>query len=198
MRPVRVAAIKLTDIDIEREAQEAAAKVAERRVIRAGRDAWHEIGRAESFEAWCRIGAALAVGKAYALKANAAWGRTYSLAFGAWMKECGFGFMRSSDRSNAVELHENLKAITAWRITLPERERRRLIGAQANIKRWHRETRHGNGKCPQDLKREAKAAWKRFTWCLRLLPASEAAPLWQAALAEVAAMAQARPQSSLP
>jgi hypothetical protein len=101
-KPVKVAAIKLADLDIELEAKEAAAKVAERRVIRAGRDAWHEIGRAESFEAWCRIGAALAVGKAYALKAtgaNAAWGRNYSLAFSAWMKECGFGFMRPSDRS---------------------------------------------------------------------------------------------------
>jgi len=92
--PVRVAAIKLDDINIEEEARAAAAKVAERRIIRAGRDAWHEIGRAESFEAWCRIGAALALGKAYALKAtgaNAAWGRNYSLAFSAWMKECGFG-----------------------------------------------------------------------------------------------------------
>jgi hypothetical protein len=38
-----------------------------------------------------------------------------------------------------------------------------------------------------DLKRDAAAAWKRFIWCLRSLPAHEAAPLWQAALAEVAA-----------
>ena len=163
-------------------------------MIRAGRDAGHEIGRAESFEAWCWIGAALAVGKAYALKAtgaNAPWGRNYSLAFGAWMKECGFGFMRPSDRSNAVELHENLKAITAWRITLPERERRRLIGAQANVKRWRKETRHGNGKCPTDLKREAKAALKRFVWCVRSLPAHEARPLWQSVLSEAATMCRA-------
>ena len=163
-------------------------------MIRAGRDAGHEIGRAESFEAWCWIGAALAVGKAYALKAtgaNAAWGPTYSLAFGAWMKECGFGFMRASDRSHAVELHENLKAITAWRITLPERERRRLIGAQANVKRWRKETRHGNGKCPTDLKREAKAALKRFVWCVRSLPAHEARPLWQSVLSEAATMCRA-------
>ena len=72
-------------------------------------------------------------------------------------------------------------------ITLPERERRRLIGAQANVKRWRKETQHGNGKCPTDLKREAKAAWKRFTWCLRSLPAHEVAPLWQAVLGEAAA-----------
>jgi hypothetical protein len=199
---VTVARIKLTDLDNELERKEAAERIAERRIIRAGRDAWHEIGRAESFEAWCRIGAALAVGKQYALRTidpKAPWHqRRYGYAFYKWAQQHGFSSMRPSDRSHAIELHENLAAVTAWRATLPDRERRRLIGAQANIKRWHRETRHGNGKCPQDFKREAKAAWKRFTWCLRSLPASEAAPLWQAALAEVAAMAQARPQSSLP
>ena len=70
--PPTLPKIRLGNFDIEEEARAAAAKVAERRVIRAGRDAWHEIGRAESFEAWCRIGAALAVGKAYALKATGA------------------------------------------------------------------------------------------------------------------------------
>jgi len=59
---------------------------------------------------------------------------------------------RPSDRSYAIELHENLKAITKWRATLPERQRRRLIGAQANVKRWRASLNHGNGKCPQDLK----------------------------------------------
>src|SRR5262249_61883190 len=88
----------------------------------------------------------------------------------------------------AIELYENLAAVTAWRATLPERERRRLIGAQANVKRWRKETRHGNGKCPQDLKREAEAAWKRFVWCVRSLPAHEAAPIWQTVLTEAAAI----------
>lgn len=89
----------------------------------AGRDAWQAIGRAESFEAWKSIGAALAIGKAAALKltgANAAWGRNYSRAFHTWMAEHGFGDMRSSDRSHAIELHENLAEITAWRDSLPD------------------------------------------------------------------------------
>ena len=34
--------------------------------------------------------------------AKIAWGRNYSLAFGTWMKESGFGFMRPSDRSYAL------------------------------------------------------------------------------------------------
>jgi hypothetical protein len=191
-KPVTLPPFELADIDIEREAKEAAQRVCERKIVRIGRDAYHEITRAESFEAWCRVGAALAFGKAYALKAtgaNAAWGRRYSLAFSVWMKETGFGFMRPSDRSNAVELHENLKAITAWRATLPERERRRLIGAQANVKRWRKETQQtlGNGKCPTDLRRDAIAAWRRFVSCVELLPPDQAAPLWQAVHAQAAA-----------
>ena len=53
---------------------------------------------------------------------------------------------------------------------------------------WRAATAHGNGKCPDDLKRDARAAWKRLVTCLRSLPADEATPLWQAAISEVAAM----------
>jgi hypothetical protein len=96
------------------------------------------------------------------------------------MTDHGFGTMRPSDRSHAIELHENLAAIIVWRDGLPERQRNRLIGAQANVKRWRAATAHGNGKCPQDLKREAAAAWRRFVSCVRSLPAEQAMPLWQA------------------
>jgi len=41
-----------------------------------------------------------------------------------------------------------------------------------------------NGKCPQDLERDAMAAWRRFVSCVELLPPDQAAPLWEIALAE--------------
>jgi hypothetical protein len=47
------------------------------------------------------------------------------------------------------------------------------------------------------LKREAAAAWRRFVSCVQALPPDEAEPLWQAALAEVAAMAHASHGASL-
>jgi hypothetical protein len=82
---------------------------------------------------WAAVGAALAIGKQYALRtvdAEAPWHqRRYGSAFHKWGKQHGFGSMRASDRSYAIELHENLKAITASQATLLERERRRLIGA---------------------------------------------------------------------
>jgi len=194
-RPVTLPAVNLPDLDVEAEAREAAARVAERRTIREGLDCWRELGRAESYEHWKKIGAALAIGKQYALRTidpEAPWHQQrYGARFSQWLQQHGFNAMRPSDRSYAITLFENCESIERWRQTLSDKQRSRLRGCQQNVKRWRKETRHGNGKCPQDLKREAKAAWKRFTWCLRSLPASEAAPLWQAALAEVAAMAQA-------
>jgi hypothetical protein len=167
--------------------QEAAERIATTRTIRAGRDAWEEISRAESFESWKLIGAALAVGKRHALKvtgANAAWGRNYSREFSNWMKQHGFDKMAKSVRSVAVELHENANAIEAWRATLPERQRKRLVHPLSNVRRWRASLNHGNGKCSADLNRDALAAWRRFVSCVSALPPDQAAPLWQAGLAE--------------
>jgi hypothetical protein len=171
----------------EDDTKEAAERIATTRIIRAGRDAYHAIDKAESFAAWKSIGAALAIGKAHALKvtgANAAWGRNYSRTFSEWTKQHGFDKMAKSVRSVAIELHENANAIEAWRVTLPERQRTRLIHPLSNVRRWRAATAHGNGKCPQELKRDAMAAWRRFVSCVRLLPADQAAPLWQTVLAE--------------
>jgi hypothetical protein len=66
-----------------------------------------------------------------------------------------------------------------------------LVHPLSNVRRWRATTADGNGKCPQDLKREAAAAWRRFVSCVQALPPDEAEPLWQAALAEVAVMAHA-------
>jgi hypothetical protein len=85
-----------------------------------------------------------------------------------------------------IELHENAEAITAWRDTLPERQRKRLVHPLSVTRRWRASTAHGNGKSPQDLRRDAKAAWQRFCACTKALPAAEARPLWQAAQAELA------------
>jgi hypothetical protein len=116
--------------------------------------------------------------------ANAAWGRNHSRAFSEWMKQHGFDKMAKSVRSVAVELHENASAIEAWRATLLERQRKRLVHPLSNVRRWRASLNHGNGKCLQDLKRDAMAAWRRFVSCVRSRPADQAAPLWEIALAE--------------
>lgn len=171
-----------------RDAREAAERTTAIKIIRQGRDAWEQIGDANSFTAWCRIGAALHIGKTHALRvsgANCAWGSMYSRAFNKWMGEHGFGAMRPSDRSYAVALHENLPAIEQWRAALPDKQRRRLRGAQQNVKRWRKST-GANAPARDDITR-TMAAWRRFAACVRALPPDLARPLWQAAQAQAAA-----------
>jgi hypothetical protein len=46
-------------------------------------------------------------------------------------------------------LHEKATAIEAWRATLPERQRKRLVGPLSNVRRWRASLNHGNGKMSQ-------------------------------------------------
>ena len=183
--PPTLPKIRLGNFDIEEEARAAAAKVAERRVIRQGLDCWREIGKVETLEAWRKIGAALHIGKLRAIRvtrSNSGWGSAYSKEFGRWCREFGFTMSKAA-RSWAIALHENADSIEKWRSRLSERERKKLKNPQSIVRRWQKET-HANGKCPQDLAREAKAAWRRFIWCVKALPPNEARPLWQAVAAE--------------
>ena len=174
-RPVTLPRFNLPDIDDSEERKEQAARFAEARIVRAGRDAWRAIGRAESFDSWRAIGEALLVGKRRAQRiADEADGwreRNYIYEFGRWMREHGFD-MPKSVRSTAVELAENLPAIEAWRATLPERQRKRLIHPLSNVRRWRATMEHG-GKSPADYKMEAVAAWRKFLACMAQLPAAE-------------------------
>jgi len=169
------------------ERRETAAKFLEARTIKAGVECWQAIGRAESFEAWVKIGKALQIGRDYSLKATGAnrpMGQIYCKAFSVWLTKHGFERMAKSTRSVAIELAENVEAIEAWRDTLPERQRKRLVHPLSVTRRWRASTAHGNGKSPQDLRRDAVAAWARFCASVRALPADETQPLWRLIAAE--------------
>jgi hypothetical protein len=118
--------------------------------------------------------------------ANAAWGRNYSRAFSDWLQQHPFPNMHASTRSHAIELHENIKAIEKWRASLPERKRQ-LINPQSVVKRWKASLAHGEQKAPQDLKRDAIGAWRRFVACIEAMPTEMAQPLKQQAVAYLAA-----------
>jgi hypothetical protein len=93
--------------DDEPERREVAARFAEHRTVRAGLECWQAIGRAESFEAWVKIGKALQIGRDYALKttgANRPMGQIYCRTFSAWIDQHGFERMPAATRSVAVEL----------------------------------------------------------------------------------------------
>jgi len=165
-------------VRVRTEAAEAAAIAAERRVILDGVSAWRSIGKAQSFDSWKSIGAALAIGKQHALRASGsdiAWGRSYSLQFNKWLTAHGFANMVKSTRSHAIQMFENIAEIERWRGTLPEKQQRRLCGPQQNVRRWRKETR---GEAPPDLHRQGRAAWRRLCSIMRSLPEAEAVILW--------------------
>jgi hypothetical protein len=186
--PVTMPAVNLPPLDdetIEAETREAQSRV---RVIRAGRDAWEAINKAQSFDGWKAIGAALAMGKAHALKvtgANAAWGRNYSHKFSLWIRQHGFDKMPAPTRSVAVELAEHAEAITAWRDGLPERQRKRLVHPLSVTRRWKAAVQAG--KKALTGTRKATAAWASFVAHVEALTPEEALPLWRAAQARAAA-----------
>jgi hypothetical protein len=164
--------------DIKLQAQ----RFVEMRMVKAGADAWAAIDKAESFSGWLAIGKALQVGRDHALRAtqaNAPMGRLYCKEFSKWIEAHGFSRMPKSTRSVAIELAEHSDAITKWRDKLPEQQKRRLIHPLSVTRRWKASLAHDNSKSPQDLKRNAAAAWRRFVSCVEALPADQAAPLWQ-------------------
>jgi hypothetical protein len=151
--------------------------------------AWQTIGRADTFAAWKLIGAALVVGKAHGPARH--WrergmGPALFSRIRKWIKANGFDRMPKSTRSVAIELFENATAIEAWRATLPEKQRRRLVCPLSNVRRWRAATQ-SNGKAPADLKREAMAAWRKFMSCVRALPADQALAWWNTVFDEATA-----------
>jgi hypothetical protein len=69
--PVTLPAINFPAADNDdAERKEAARRIAEQRVVRAARDAWQTANKAGSLEAIKTVGAALLIGRAYAMRVN--------------------------------------------------------------------------------------------------------------------------------
>jgi hypothetical protein len=97
--------------------------------------------------------------------ANAPMGRRYSTAFCEWIKKHHFDKMPKGARSWALALNENIDAISVWRQTLPERERKGLVNAQSIVRRWQKtNSTPSKTDCSDDVSKAA-AAWRRC-YCL--------------------------------
>jgi len=91
---------------------------------------------------------------------------------------------------------ENAEAIEAWRETLPERRRKRLVHPLSNVRAWRQSTtqsnqisRHGGRpEYPGDLQRDALMHWRRFRQCLEALPDDQAEHVWHTVSVEIAAL----------
>jgi hypothetical protein len=90
--------------------------------------------------------------------------------------------MPAPTRSVAVELHEHAEAITSWRDSLPERQRKRLVHPLAVTRRW-KVALQAKEQAVTDT-RKATAAWARFVAHVEALAPEEALPLWRLIAAE--------------
>jgi hypothetical protein len=163
--------------------KEAAERILTERTIRASRDAWRNMHVADDLDRWCLVGAALNIGRQWALKvtgANRPAGGMYSRAMGKWCAENHFGQMAKTARSYALAIFEHAGEIEQWRQTLPERQQR--LGGLRLLRRWRRQTQAVKPR--YDDTERARAAWRRFISCVRSLPPDQAMPLWQIVLAE--------------
>jgi hypothetical protein len=85
----------------------------------------------------------------------------------------------------ALELNENISAIEQWRLTLAEKQRRRLIHPLSNVSRWRKATAQNK---IVDAHRAASLAWTRFKGLVDKLPPDQAAPLWREIYEQAAAV----------
>jgi hypothetical protein len=145
------------------------------KLIRRGRDAWVNIGRANGLEAWRSIGAALAVGRSYALRMsncediNA---HLYRRTFSKWLGQHGFNAMPLGVRHWALQLHDAGEPLAQWWTTLSDNKKRRLNQAQSIVGAFRRATEVSPKPRMTSVQR-AKAAWVKFQHCLSILTPAE-------------------------
>lgn len=99
--------------------------------IEQGRDAWGRLrGSGQKlWSDWVLVAHALAAGREHALRiaqTNSPHGKKYTLAMRQWLDANGFGEMSQPERHSCHRLFQNLPAITAWRDSLPEHQRRKI------------------------------------------------------------------------
>jgi hypothetical protein len=109
------------------------------RTILHGQQAWHRLGRDHSLENWRHVGAALLIGRSWAMReagVNRPVGRRYNILFAAWLNKFGFENLDKADRSRLFAVMDHLPEIEAWRATLTPTERLRLNHPSAVLRKW--------------------------------------------------------------
>lgn len=94
--------------------------------ISAGRDAWTQIERSNSFENWKTVARAIVVGRQQAMRAaniNKPQGKRYAAAINAWLEQNGFRGVPYPVRTACCRLIDHLPEIELWRASTPGAEK---------------------------------------------------------------------------
>src|SRR5262249_36472158 len=113
---------------------------------RAMMAAWSRVKRAETrlWSDWMTIGEGLLEGRRWAMQVadtNRPEGKGYVTAFAEYLSRFKVDDMDKSDRAKLLQLMEDRPAAEQWRMTLPDRERRRLNNPIIVWRKWTAETR---------------------------------------------------------
>ncbi|MGB6286779.1 MAG: hypothetical protein WBG18_20575 [Xanthobacteraceae bacterium] len=107
--------------------------------VRQGQEAWERLRSHSTWEDWKKVGAALVIGRAEAMRdghVNKPKGRSYNAAINAFLKKFGFDGLDSGDRSRLLNVMDHLNAIEGWLGKLPPKERLRLNHPASVLRRW--------------------------------------------------------------
>jgi hypothetical protein len=107
--------------------------------VRQGQEAWQRLRSHSTWEDWKKVGAALVIGRAEAMRdghVNKPRGRSYNAAINAFLKKFGFDGLDSGDRSRLFDVMDHRSEIEAWLGKLSQKERLRLNHPASVWRRW--------------------------------------------------------------
>jgi hypothetical protein len=111
--------------------------------IHAGRDALARLHRNTGWADWCKVGAALVVGRDRALQiagVTKPFGKPYVREFSTWLNANGFGAINKSVRGTLLVAMDNSAAIERWRATLDDYGRLRWAHPDSVVRHWRKAT----------------------------------------------------------
>ena len=111
--------------------------------VRQGQEAWQRLRSHSTWEDWKKVGAALVIGRAEAMRdghVNKPKGRSYNAAINAFLKKFGFDGLDSGDRSRLFDVMDHQNRIEAWLGKLLPKERLRLNHPASVWRRWRAAT----------------------------------------------------------
>jgi hypothetical protein len=107
--------------------------------VRQGQEAWQRLRSHSTWHDWTKVGAALVIGRAEAMRdghVNKPRGRGYNAAINAFLKKFGFDGLDSGDRSRLFDVMDHRPEIETWLGELPEPERLRLNHPNTVWRKW--------------------------------------------------------------
>jgi hypothetical protein len=129
--------------------------------VRQGQEAWQRLRSHSTWEDWKKVGAALVIGRAEAMRdghVNKPRGRSYNAAINAFLKKFGFDGLDGGDRTRLFDVMDHLNEIEACLGKLKPKERLRLNHPSSVWRKWKAANRKPDSESKQSPYKKLQAA----------------------------------------